>query len=248
MTVLTFDRAEAMNAISTQFAVDLAAAAETVAADDSVRAVVLLSASERAFCVGADLKERNGFSDDDMLAQRVVFRRLFGAVIDLPMPVVCGVSGFALGGGCELALGADLIVADDGAVFGLPEVSVGLIPGGGGTQLLTRRVGAARAADLILTGRRVTADEAQALGLVDRRVPGPGTAGAAALELAGQIARNSPISLRQAKRALRTGIDLPLAEGLEVEDAGWRATAFSPDRAEGIRAFVEKRPPVWPTV
>jgi enoyl-CoA hydratase/carnithine racemase len=245
VAVLTFDRAEALNAISTQFAVDLTSAAETVAADESVRVVVLLSRSDRAFCVGADLKERNGFTDDDLLAQRPVFRRLFGSIIDLPVPVVSGVSGFALGGGCELALGGDLIVADDGAVFGLPEVSVGLIPAGGGTQRLARRVGPARAADLIFTGRRVDADEALALGLVDRRVQGTGQAGQAALELAEQIARNSPIALRQAKRALRLGVDLPLAEGLEIEDAGWRAAAFSPDRAEGIRAFVEKRPPVW---
>jgi enoyl-CoA hydratase/carnithine racemase len=245
VTVVTFDRAEAMNAISTQFALDLTEAALSVAADESVRAVVLVSSSERAFCVGADLKERNSFTDEDLLAQRLVFRRLFGSIIDLPVPVVSGISGFALGGGCELALGGDLIVADDGAVFGLPEVSVGLIPAGGGTQRLARRVGPARAADLIFTGRRVPVDEAAALGLVDRRVAGSGQAGAAARELAEQIARNSPIALRQAKLALRTGVDRPLAEGLDVEDAGWRAAAFSPDRAEGIRAFVEKRPPVW---
>lgn len=245
VTVLTLDRAEAMNAISTRFAVDLAEAAEAVAADESVRAVVLRSSSERAFCVGADLKERNGFTDEDLLAQRLVYRRMFGSVIDLPVPVLAAVSGFALGGGCELALGCDLIVADDGAVFGLPEVSVGLIPGGGGTQLLARRVGPARAADLVFTGRHVDADEAWTLGLADRRVPGKGQAEQAALELAEQIARNSPIALRQAKRALRLGVDRPLAQGLDVEDEGWRATAFSADRAEGIRAFVEKRPPVW---
>jgi enoyl-CoA hydratase/carnithine racemase len=244
VAILTLDRPEAMNAISTQFALDLTEAAHNVAADESVRAVVLRSSSERAFCVGADLKERNGFTDEDLLAQRPVFRRLFGSIIALPVPVVSAVSGFALGGGCELALGGDLIVADDGAVFGLPEVAVGLIPAGGGTQRLARRVGPARAADLIFTGRRVPVDEAVGLGLVDRRVTGAGQAGAAAVELAEQIARNSPIALRQAKLALRTGVDRPLAEGLDVEDAGWRTAAFSPDRAEGIRAFVEKRSPI----
>jgi enoyl-CoA hydratase/carnithine racemase len=243
---LVLDRPEALNAISTALAVELAGIAIALAADASVRAVVLSASGERAFCVGADLKERNGFTDADLLAQRPIFRAAFGAIVDLPVPAVAAVGGFALGGGCELALGCDLIVADDGAQFGLPEVSVGLVPGGGGTQLLARRIGLARAADLIYTGRRVDADEAASLGLVDRRVPGRGTVRDAALELAQQIARNSPVGVRNAKHALRTGVDLPLAAGLDVEDAAWRATAFSADRAEGIRAFVEKREPNWP--
>jgi enoyl-CoA hydratase/carnithine racemase len=243
---LVLDRPAALNAISTALAVELAEKARAVAADPSVRAVVLSSSSERAFCVGADLKERNGFSDADLLAQRPVFRAAFGAVLDLPVPAVAAVGGFALGGGCELALGCDLVVADDGAQFGLPEVAVGLVPGGGGTQLLARRIGAAKAADLIYTGRRVDADEAAALGLVNRRIAGRGTARDAALELAALIAANSPVGVRNAKHALRTGIDLPLTAGLDIEDAAWRATAFSADRAEGIRAFVENRKPRWP--
>jgi enoyl-CoA hydratase/carnithine racemase len=243
---LVLDRPEALNAISTVLAVELAERANALGADPSVRAVVLSASGDRAFCVGADLKERNGFTDADLLAQRLVFRRAFGAIIDLPVPAIAAVGGFALGGGCELALGCDLIVADDGAQFGLPEVGVGLVPGGGGTQLLARRIGPACAADLIFTGRRVTADEATSLGLVNRRVPGRGTARDAALELAAQIARNSPIGVRNAKHALRTGIDLPLSAGLDVEDAAWRATAFSTDRVEGIRAFVENREPQWP--
>ncbi|MGH3416831.1 MAG: enoyl-CoA hydratase/isomerase family protein, partial [Actinocrinis sp.] len=186
------------------------------------------------------------FTDADLLAQRPVFRRVFGSIIDLPVPAIAAVSGYALGGGFELALGCDLIVADDGAQFGLPEVTVGLVPGGGGTQLLSRRIGPARAADLIFTGRRVTADEAVALGIADRRVAGRDTARDAALELAGQIARNSPVGVRNAKHALRAGIDLHLAAGLDIEDAAWRATAFSPDRTEGIRAFNENRKPDWP--
>jgi len=243
---LVLSRPEALNAISSALAIELAETANALAGDPSVRAVVLSAAGERAFCVGADLKERNDFTDADLLAQRPVFRAAFGAIIDLPVPVVAAVGGFALGGGCELALGCDLIVADDGAQFGLPEVTVGLVPGGGGTQLLARRIGIARAADLIYTGRRVNADEAASLGLVDRRVSGRNTARGAALELAQQIARNSPIGVRNAKHALRTGIDLPLAAGLDIEDAAWRATAFSADRTEGIRAFVEKRDPHWP--
>jgi enoyl-CoA hydratase/carnithine racemase len=243
---LVLDRPEAMNAISTAGARSMVAAGSELAGDRDVRAVVLSASGGRAFCVGADLKERAGLTDAQLLAQRPLFRRAFAAVLDLPMPVIAAVSGFALGGGCELALACDLIVADDTAIFGLPEVSVGVIPGGGGTQLLARRLGTARAADLIFTARRVDAGEAARLGLTDRQVPGAGTARDAALELAGGIARNSPVGLRNAKRALRLGIDLPLAAALEVEDAAWRATAFSADRAEGVRAFVEKRPPNWP--
>lgn len=243
---LALARPEALNAISTALAAELADKASALGADPKVRAVVLTAAGDRAFCVGADLKERNGFTDADLLAQRPVFRRAFGSIIDLPVPAIAAVSGFALGGGFELALGCDLIVADDGAQFGLPEVTVGLVPGGGGTQLLARRIGAAYAADLIYTGRRVDVDEATSLGIVNRRVPGHHTARDAALELAAQIAANSPVGVRNAKHALRTGIELPLTAGLDVEDSAWRATAFSGDRIEGIRAFAEKRKPQWP--
>lgn len=243
---LVLDRPDALNAISTALAAELGDKALALAADPEVRAVVLSAAGDRAFCVGADLKERNGFSDADLLAQRPVFRRAFGSIVDLPVPAIAAVSGFALGGGFELALGCDLIVADDGAQFGLPEVTVGLVPGGGGTQLLARRIGATYAADLIYTGRRVSADEATSLGVVNRRVTGQHTARDAALELAAQIAGNSPVGVRSAKHALRTGIELPLNAGLDVEDSAWRATAFSADRIEGIRAFAEKRKPQWP--
>jgi enoyl-CoA hydratase/carnithine racemase len=242
---LVLDRAEAHNALSTAFAREIAAATATLAADDAVRAVVLTSASEKAFCVGADLKERNGFSDADLLAQRPHFRAAFGGILHLPMPTIAAVHGFALGGGLELALSCDLLVADETAVVGLPEVGVGVIPGGGGTQLLVRRVGAARAADLVFTARRLDVDEAERLGLVDRRVSA-GQDRAAALELAATIAGNSPVGVRNAKRALRHGADVDLATGLDVEDAAWRATAFSGDRKEGVAAFNEKRRPDWP--
>ena len=160
------------------------------------------------------------------------------------MPVVAAVTGYALGGGCELALACDLVVADPTAVLGLPEVSRGLVPGGGGTQLAVRRLGAARAADLVLTARRVDAAEAYRLGLVDRLVE-QGGAEQAALALAQQVAAQSPLAVRAAKRALRTGAGLPLAAALEVEDAAWREAVAGPDRAEGIAAFVEKRSPRW---
>ena len=244
---LVLDRPEALNALSTAMAHELAAACAALAADRAVRVVVLTSASAKAFCVGADLKERNGYSDADLMRQRPAFRAAFGGVLDLPVPTVAAVHGFALGGGYELALSCDLVVADETAVVGLPEVSVGVIPGGGGTQLLPRRVGYARAAELIFTARRVGATEALAIGLVDRLVP-PGEDRTAALALAAEIAGNSPVGVRNAKRALRRSLGTDLGTGLDVEDAAWRATAFSGDRREGVAAFNEKRTPVWPGV
>src|SRR6516225_12060938 len=164
---IMLDRAEALNAIDTAMAYRLAQACAELAADRQVHAIVLCAAGERAFCVGADLKERNRMSDADLLRQRPVFRAAFGGLLALPQPVIAAVHGFALGGGCELALSCDVIVADETAVLGLPEATVGLVPGCGGTQLLARRVGPGRAAEMIFTARKVGAAEAAAIGLVD---------------------------------------------------------------------------------
>ncbi|WP_243718749.1 enoyl-CoA hydratase-related protein [Actinomadura sp. KC06] len=243
---IVLDRPEALNALSTAMARRLAAVCAEVAADASVRAVVLGAAGEKAFCVGADLKERNAMTDAEILAQRPAFRAAFGGVLALPQPVIAAVHGFALGGGCELALSADLIVADETAVFGLPEVSVGLVPGGGGTQLALRRLGPGKAADLVFTGRRLGAGEALEYGLADRKVPA-GTAREEALGLAGVIAGNSPVAVRAAKRALRLGGGVSLEAGLDLEENAWRTVAFSADRREGIAAFNEKRKPIWPS-
>ncbi|MFE6780425.1 enoyl-CoA hydratase/isomerase family protein [Streptomyces sp. NPDC057702] len=242
---LVLDRPKAMNAVSTEMARSIAAACAALGEDRDVRAVVLSSTHERAFCVGADLKERNSFTDADLGRQRPVARAAYTGVLELPVPAVAAVHGYALGGGFELALSCDVIVADSTAVVALPEVSVGVIPGGGGTQLLPRRVGAARAAELVFSARRVAAPEARELGLVDELVDA-GQARTAALELAGRIAAHSPVGLRAAKRALRLGQGLDLRAGLEVEDAAWRSVAFSGDRAEGVAAFNEKRAPRWP--
>ena len=242
---IVLDRPDAMNALDTAMAWRLAAVCADVAGDRSIRAVVLSAAGERAFCVGADLKERGRMTDADFARQRPVFRDAFGAVLALPQPVVAAVAGYALGGGCELALSCDLIVADQTAVFGLPETTVGLVPGGGGTQLALRRLGPGRAADMILTGRRIDADEAYRIGLADRLVPAA-TARQEAFGLAGLMARNSPVAVRAAKHAIRHGGGTGLAAGLEIEDAAWRTAAFSADRKEGIAAFNEKREPQWP--
>ncbi|MGP4004129.1 enoyl-CoA hydratase/isomerase family protein [Streptomyces sp. 8N706] len=242
---LVLDRVKAMNAVSTEMARCLTEACDALTRNRSVRVVVVTSTHARAFCVGADLKERNSLTDAELVRQRPYTRAAYTGVLELPMPTIAAVHGFALGGGFEIALSCDLIVADRTAVVGLPEVSVGVIPGGGGTQLLPRRVGAARAAELVFTARRLEAEEARELGLVDRLVEA-GEDRTEALALAGRIAGNSPVGLRAAKRALRLGHGLDLKAGLEVEDAAWRSVAFSGDRAEGVAAFNEKRTPDWP--
>ena len=242
---ITLNRPEAMNSISSAMAAELTRACAELAAAPEVRVVVFGAAGERAFCAGADLKERAGMTDADIMRQRPVIRAVFGALLALPQPAIAAVHGFALGGGCELALSCDLVVADETATFGLPEVTVGLVPGGGGTQLALRRLGPGRAADLVLTGRKVGIEEAMRLGLVDRRVPA-GQDGPAALELAGQIAANSPVAVRAAKRAIRHGWGVSLEAGLDIEDAAWRTAALSADRREGVAAFIQKRKPAWP--
>ena len=247
---IVLDRPQAMNAVSTQLARELGATCADLAAEalmGGVRAVVLSTSNPKAFCVGADLKERKTFTDADLMAQRPIARAAYTGVLTLPVPAIAAVEGFALGGGCELALSCDLIVAGDAVTIGLPEVSVGVIPGGGGTQLLTRRVGWSRAARVIFTAARLRAQQAAELGLIDE-VVAAGSARERALDLAHGIAAHSPVGVRNAKKAMRLGFDVDLAAGLEIEDGCWRATAFSGDRHEGVAAFNEKRTPDWPGV
>lgn len=242
---VVLDRPDAMNALSTAMLHQLTEQFTALGADPGVLVVVLSASGARAFCAGADLKERAAMTDAQILAQRPVFRSAFGALLALPQPVIAAVHGFALGGGCELALSCDVIVADSTAVFGLPETSVGLVPGCGGTQLAARRIGPGRAAELIFTARKVDADRAVAIGLADLLAE-HGSARDFALDLAAQIAANSPVALRAAKQAIRNGAGLSLAAALDVEDAAWRTAASSADRREGIAAFAEKRKPRWP--
>jgi enoyl-CoA hydratase/carnithine racemase len=244
ITTVTLNRPKAMNAISTELAAALAGTIEPLATDGRTRVVILTGAGEKAFCAGADLRERAGMDDDGWMVQREVLRRGFASVRRCPLPTVAAVFGFALGGGSELALACDLIVAADDAVLGLPEVRLGLIPGGGGTQLLVRRVGRATARELILTGRRVEAAEALRLGLVDRVVP-RGELATSAGALAAEIAGASPAAVRLAKWAMEVGGDLSLEAGIEVEDQAWRRAALGGERREGIAAWNERRPPSW---
>ncbi|HET9894301.1 MAG TPA: enoyl-CoA hydratase-related protein [Streptosporangiaceae bacterium] len=240
------DRPDAMNALDTAMLRELDSTFTAVRGDPDVLVVVLSARGDRAFCAGADLKERARMSDSEIMAQRPFFRAAFAALLALPQPAIAAVHGFALGGGCELALSCDVIVADGSAVFGLPETSVGLVPGCGGTQLAARRIGPGRAAELIFTGRRLAADSALAMGLADV-LASDEPARDRALALARDIGANSPVAVRAAKQAIRNGAGLGLAVALDVEDAAWRTAATSADRREGIAAFAEKRRPVWPS-
>jgi enoyl-CoA hydratase/carnithine racemase len=235
-------RPEALNAMNTAMGRDLLQCFDAFFWDETVRAVVFTGAGDRAFCVGGDLKEREGMTDQAWRAQHVVFEQAAFRVLHCPVPVIAAVEGFALGGGCELAVLSDFIVAGETAVFGVPEVTRGIFPGIGGTQLLPRIVGAPLAKELIFTGRRIPAEEAKAAGLVNHLVP-KGQARAKALELATAIAQNGPIAVRQAKKAIAWGSETDLETALVLAIEAYNVTVSTEDRLEGVRAFNEKRKP-----
>jgi enoyl-CoA hydratase/carnithine racemase len=244
VAVVTLARPEALNAISGSVANDLAGAVLTAAADPDTWVMILEADGDRAFCVGADLKERNALDDAGWLRNRVLMRSMFDSIRAVPQPTIASVFGFALGGGFELALSCDLIVASHDAVFGLPETRVGIIPGGGATQLLARRIGVARAKEMIFAGRRMGAEHAHEVGLVQRVVSREGLA-ETTMALALEICTNAPLGVLQAKAAIDRGLEVPLQQGIELEDLGWRRAVASEDRREGIAAFNQKREPRW---
>ncbi len=242
--IWTIDGEGRRNAISLAMLRELNALVERGARNAGLRCVILTGAGEKAFCAGADLKERAGMSADEVHAFHVLLRRALDGIEASPQVFVAALNGAALGGGLELALACDLRVASDTAQVGLPEVSLGIIPGGGGTQRLARLVGVGRAKDLVLTARRVGAAEALAMGLVSQLAP-PQRLLAEALALAERVARNAPISLRQAKRAIDAGFGQPLPEALALENRLYQDCLGTRDRQEALRAFAEKRPPVF---
>jgi enoyl-CoA hydratase/carnithine racemase len=239
---LVLNRPEVLNAIDNTLATELGAACRSLAQDDSVWAVILRGAGDRAFCAGADLKARRDFSPEDWTHQRALLRDMFSRVRNMPQPMVAAVHGYALGGGTELAMLADFIVAAEDAVFGLPEVSLGIIPGGGGTQNLPRLIGRNRAKELIFAARRVPASEAFRLGLVNHVVPRSELL-AKASELVQEMLKNSPYAVRQAKWAIDHGVDEEFDDGLQREHEAYMRAIGSEDRREGIAAFNEKRRP-----
>lgn len=241
LATVTFNRPEVLNAVTTPMLERLVEVFERIDDDPAVWCVVL-KGNGRAFCVGADMKERQAMSADDVRRRRRIAPRAFGAMRHCQHPVIGQVHGYALGGGLELALGCDIVVAAEGSVLGLVETRVGAIPAGGGTQLLPRLVGVPRAKELIFTGRRFTATEALGWGMINRVVPPEDLEGAIA-GLAEEILQSAPIANVQAKRAINMSLDLDLRSGIEAEAALYERTLTSADRAEAVRAFADKRPP-----
>lgn len=244
VALVRFDRDGALNAFDTAAAeamLDLFG--RDLRRRDGLRCVVL-AGGPRAFSVGADLKERQGMANDAWRRQHALFRDAFEALWRFPWPVIAAVRGWALGGGCELALSADFIYAAEDAVFGLPEVRLGIMPGAGGTQLLPRAIGARRARELLLTGRRWSAAEAEAWGMVNRVLPADAVE-AAALATAAEIGAMPPLSVQGLKRVVDRGLQADLDTALALEVSVHQRLSASEDRAEGVAAFNGKRAPVW---
>lgn len=241
---ITLNRPESMNSLSLPVLETLASTVRELSTDRSTRVVVVTGAGEKAFCSGADLKERETLSPDQVRRFITTIRNTFTAIEGLPQPVIAAVNGLALGGGTELLLACDLRVASETATFGLTEVRLAIIPGAGGTQRLPRLIGKGRAKELILTGRRIGAGEALSIGLVNRVVPAKELP-ASTMELAGQMLEAGPIALRQAKRTINEGCETDLASALALETAAYEAVIPTKDRMEGLAAFREKRKPVY---
>lgn len=242
--IITLNRPENFNAISTQLARDMLSVLQTIEEDDEIWAVILTGTGTKAFCSGADLKERKNMTKPQMIAQRKIFVKMFTAVSLFPKPIIAAVNGVAFGGGFELALGCDWIVAADNAILSLSEVSIGIIPAGGGTQNMSRIIGKQKAKQLILTAKRLTAAEAKEWGLVAKVVPQEQLMEAAKAEVA-EITKNAPIAVYQAKKAINYGVDLDLNTGLVLEAEVYNGALYTEDRDEGLAAFNEKRKPVY---
>jgi enoyl-CoA hydratase len=241
--LLTLDRPQVANAMNTQMGRDLLAFFDAINASPApVRCIVLTGAGERAFCAGGDLKERNGMTDAVWQEQHLLFERMIRAFIGCPVPVIGAVNGAAYAGGCELALCCDFIYAAETARFALTEVTLGIMPGAGGTQNLPRAVGERRAKEIILTGRPFTAAEAYQWGMINR-LCGPGRVVDEALETARRSADNAPISVRQAKQAIHFGMQMDLDSGMMLEIEAYNRMVPTEDRREGIAAFNERRKP-----
>ena len=241
---LRLERPEVMNCLSFPTLRRFRTLLEELRGDLSIRCILISGAGERAFCAGADLKERK-----TMPAERVPdfvrnIRGLMDDVASMPQPTVAVVQGFAFGGGTELMLACDLRVAAEEAMFGLTETTLAIIPGAGGTQRLPRLIGASRAKDLILTGRKIGAAEAEQIGLVNRVAP-RASLDEAALELAETIAANGPVAVRAAKEAIDVGTEAPIGEGLEIEALCYQKVLPTTDRLEALAAFAEKRKPQY---
>jgi enoyl-CoA hydratase/carnithine racemase len=243
ISIVRLNRPDAANALNTQMGRDLVRCFEDIALDPKgLRCIVLTGSGDKAFCAGGDLKERRGMSDEAWTRQHVIFERMVRALIDCPIPIIGAVNGAAYGGGCEIAGCCDFLYAAETARFALTEVTLGIMPGGGGTQTLPRAVGERRAKELILTGKPFSAAEAHAWGFVNEVFPLPDLL-RETLATASRIARNAPIAVRQAKLSVHRGLQSSLRDGLALEIEAYNRMVPTQDRREGVLAFNEKRPP-----
>lgn len=242
--VIILDRPHQLNALNKKMLQELSAAFREAAGDENVVAVLLTAEGSRAFCTGADLKERNAMTVPEITEVRKLLVDCFAGVAQFSKPVVAVVNGLALGGGCELAMCCDFIIAAEEASFGLPETALAIIPGGGGTVNLPRIVGPNKAKELIFTGRRISAGEALEIGLVNHIFPADDCRERATAIVAA-IAKNGPIALRQAKKSINLGGALDINTAFNLEAECYNTCLNSEDRREGLEAFVEKRQPVY---
>jgi len=238
--LVTLNRPQVANAMNTAVGEALLAVWTDLANDPSVGAVVV-TGKGKAFCAGADLKERDGMSDEAWSAQHLIYEAMARAQLSVPVPIVAAVNGAAMGGGCEIMLACDFAIASGAARFGTPEVRLGIIPGLGGPALLARAVGERRALELLTTGRHVDAQEALQIGLVSR-LTAPETLVEEAVQLASLIAANAPLAVRALKRVVRAGATMQLDQAMEMELGEYNRLFTTADRREGVAAFNDKRP------
>ena len=239
---ITLNQPKSLNALSQQVLEELGAVAEELKQSDSIKVVIISGAGDRAFAAGANIKEMSTISPQQAQSLSLLGNKVFEAIANLPQPVIGAVNGYALGGGCELSLACDIRLASDKAVFGQPEVHLGILPGFGGSQRLPRLVGPARAKEIIYTGRNVKADEALTIGLVNQVVPAD-LLMAEADKLANLILDQGQLAVQKAKLAIDLGLDLPLNRALEVEAEMFGNLFATEDQKEGMQAFIDKRQP-----
>jgi len=239
--LITLNRPQAMNALNNQLMNEMMDALDAFDKDENIGAMVI-TGNEKAFAAGADIKEMADKSPQEMEDEKRV--SVFGRIMSIEKPVIAAVSGWALGGGCELALSCDMIVASDTSKFGLPEVTIGVIPGAGGTQRLTHAVGKTIAMEMILNNRTLSAQEALGFGMVNRVVPVSDYLDEA-LKLADEIASRAPLAVRAAKKMVNASYELPLTDGLSEERQTFYKLFDTADQKEGMQAFIEKRKPNW---
>jgi enoyl-CoA hydratase/carnithine racemase len=244
VVIATLNRPDKLNALDKNLFGDIKSLVDVLETEKTARALIFTGAGEKAFCVGADLKERQGMTPKDVLSRMDFARLLYQRIEKLHFPVIAAINGTALGGGLELAMACDFRVIVENAMVGLPEVDLAIIPGNGGTQRLPRLIGLAKALELILFAKRLNAVEAQKIGLVTS-VCAPGKSLASAMMMTEQLLEKGPIAVRQAKMAIREGMERSFEHGLQFEIDCYKTTLYSKDRLEGLKAFSEKRKPEY---